>query len=446
MTAITTTGVLLAAVFLMISIGVGEYRANELTPRSAPVHRPYRLLASAWLAAMIVPLFRTNPRDPNLAGEGIASAANYLELALYALLLITALPHLRTQRGKISPGLVALAIFAGLSAVWSQAPLLTLARASQLGVLALTSAALAICIIGDSRSFWRSLGTASLALTGLSIIALAADVDLDGRVTWWYVHPGAVANTAGLLLVVIWFAPPLALPYWLRTVVAGSMGAMVIATGARTATVVVLVAIAFGYFLRNRHRVLTRAYLVPLGVGAALAILILLRSSTGAFIYRNGLGERLGELDGRIPLWAGLVADLNAAGQIGWGVGYGASRTLTLSLAQWAGGAHNSALEWLSSLGVVGLAIVVGIAGATAIRSPRALRSRPGDVLPLLTGLTFALGVSLVGETLALPGIALGFAFLTVTLLRALAQRTDPATAGGRHNALLPSDHPTVRQ
>lgn len=131
------------------------------------------------------------------------------------------------------------------------------------------------------------------------------------------------------------------------------------------------------------------------------------------------VGQDLTSLNGRLGLWA-LVLDLYAAHPI-MGVGYFNSRLFLLPSVDWAGHAHNSALEILLSTGIVGFALF-----ALFLLLWLLALVRTGDTL--LLGLTpIILVEGSLNPVVFTPGIAMFL--LTTALVSARPRLAGPAEA-----------------
>ena len=397
------------------------------------------------------------------AGESLSGAvdANVLfELGMYgvvlALALSTALNRrlLLTRPSRAEGWLLAYAVWATLTALWSVSPTFTAVRGLQLCVLVVVAAVLvrsasAEWVVERAGLAYGAIVTGAAALAVAFPWARVARTDWfsgTARFSWFADHPITVAIHGGLAVVFL-ATVLLARPPWLRLRISRGLLtagfilvglAVMVATVSRmpvAAVLATLAAMVAVRYLDPRQATLAVVGIVALLSGAALfasplttlANLQIEDSALLRMILRDDGLSNLLTFGGRLDLWREAAA--LAAERPLHGYGFVASRGPMIEQIVWAGHAHNGPLQSVLDLGVVGallLWIPVGVALLRALRtSPRTAAHGVARIF-VVGSLTFMILVSLTDPTIAGPP---GIAFLSAALAILMAERlTEPAS------------------
>lgn len=401
----------------------------------------------AWVALALVPDFRFTYRDPLDTSVSTASLENFVQVLVYMLvaglvlwsrrLLVTQDPrHIRKGPILFWP-LIALA-----STLWSLVPLFTFVRALQLLVpigLAIVMVRLWLSSPALAATIWRNtLRLFVQAVTILVLFGFAAGFWRDPRFSWPGTHPGVASMYMGvaILLLIACGRPFLGFRmtgYVFRLLLFGAgfyMGET------RAVIAALLVAIAVLLWWAGRTKPLAR-YLGLLYYSVALGLVVIAaRPEIMQYLLRGGTTQTITSLNGRIPLWGASLDLLGDADRWVTGFGYGAARVILPTLAEWAGTAHNSWVELLLAVGVLGpLLTAADILFLLLLASSRRAIIPPVLTLSLLT---FLVIVSTTGEVLAFPG--LGFVMIALLHVPVLTKwnwsspRTDMRAESGKRD------------
>ncbi len=350
-------------------------------------------------------------RDETATLQGIADLQVLFQLGVSGAALAAAAVAMLTDafprtRLLLSEWLLAgFGLLAFMSLAWSSIPTVTAIRAVQVLILVFFIG-VAVRVLGPSRAL-HALFVSAVCYTIIGVtIRLATGggyqkIDLNGavRFTWLYIHPiiaGTYAMSAALFLVVHslyregrvkllsrvlpWMLVGVLLVVALATrsrgpVFAGigGLGVLVFYKYSRPwVTAVALPALlAVGLSAWAVLPVLTEW----LGTGAAAG------SAAGAFLLRGEGLDGLLDLNGRVGLWTDLLPLFRE--KVFLGSGFLASREFILEYRHWASEAHNSLVQSLLDVGIIGtvflwLAVVltfVPFAGGKAA-SPTSRRAR----------------------------------------------------------------------
>jgi hypothetical protein len=408
----------------------------------------------AWLALFLVSDHRFEKGSPNDVLTGDVSSRIIIELGVYALIAAIIVVYWRALRrphpfSGLPAFLLAWPAVALVSTLWSIIPKFTLVRAGQLFVPVL----LAVCMLGLGRRdpevaeslWWRSLRLLVnviilLVLIGLATGSTATDYEGgEGRFAWPGVHSvqAGILSGAALLAVITggrWFTRSSIAIHAAKIAI---LTLAVVRSQTRGAVASLLVAIVALLWIAGRRRPIVRLLAVPGLVTGAIFAWSSSRSQIVEYALRGGTEQGLETLNGRIPLWELTFQVLAEGGKWLTGFGYGSSRVLLFERVSWAGTAHNSWVELLMGVGIVGVAIaIIGCFLIGKRLLERASRESRAEVM--LFGLFIYLVVnSLTAEFLALPGF--GFSVLAFLLVRASASRTSNLADDSHHPGRLKS-------
>jgi O-antigen ligase len=419
------TGLTISAALLVASILAVRTRdmANRLRLGWIPI---------AWIALLLVADYRFGDpsRTPLAAAYGNPSLENILQVAVFAVVgaMIVRSRHVLVQQtpSKI-PKLPILLFpcFALASSLWSPIPLFTLVRALQL--LVFVAFALLMVRIWQhapemGKSLWRGTFAAFVqVVTIVTIVGFIVNSREDNRFTWPGVHPGVTATYTGIAILILVvggrsLAPPPTWAYWLRLFV---LGAATYLGRTRTA----LGALAFAGLILlwdcGRERPIVRYLGIwYYGLGGFLLVLMA-RSQVVDYLSRGQSSQGVASISGRIPLWDIAVRDLSEAGKWIAGFGYGAARIVLYPQVSWAGTAHNTWIEALIGLGIIGTVFLA--ADVVFLLWRLGWNSRPNPSVRLaLVLFAFLLVISGTSDQVAAPTI--GFAMLALIHVPALGQ------------------------
>lgn len=365
------------------------------------LERPRLAVAASFVGVLVANTkFRTREADASLAGD--IDAQIMLEIGLYAVIafgLLAVYAAGRADRRRLTgtEGIVlAYAGIAALSTVWSLAPMLTLVRAAQLGVIALLALVTARTFTPTEglRKIFASVAAFVLICAALALVfPFAAGTFVDGehagfRFTWFDAHPievGTFAAIAALGLVsTIMFGNtarphrPLGISTFIGTVL---LVAVLAASAARGP----ILAFGVGLFTLFLLKLEVRARAALVAVSAALVGALFVAgpdlqawmdsasagdSRLSYTFFRGQSAQDVLELNGRLALWGELRPAI--ADRLFLGHGYLASRSIILDTAEWAAAAHNALLQSVLDLGIVGSLTLIALLGAALFSAMRA--------------------------------------------------------------------------
>lgn len=350
--------------------------------------RALRVLSMTLAVLAFMPLV---PRVDPLEGGG-TTLRGAIEVALLggALLLASAAaPASRGTRVALaSPALLtslAFAAWAGLTALWSPNPVLTLAKSAELAMIACEAALVTRPPSspggrpGLADDLALALGGAILALFLFNCAAHGAPLPVKAgegqvealgasaeakrpRLMLAYAHPLIAGDLIALSAVCVFVSS--ARPA-LKAALLGAAALLLVLTDARTAMAAAPTAVASVWVAAHFRR--RPAAIALAACASALALLAL------ALVFVNGglpgglqPDEELYTLNGRVELWEYLWPIFLENWKTG--VGFYGSRYLLLDRWAWAGHTHHSVVEVAVCLGVVGLGLLGAIV-ATAVRA-----------------------------------------------------------------------------
>jgi hypothetical protein len=394
------------------------------------IRMQHRWVPFAWVVLFAVSNWKmTTGRTPLAVVSGSLSIENKVEIVAYLAVWVLAFSNLYlTRRDPRLLGigaLVAWPLFAVLSSAWSLIPLFTLVRSLQLFV-PITLAVLMIRIWRADPVQGELLWHRSFRLI-VQLITLAVLVGFvfisswpEGRFTWpGSPHPIVSSGIVGFGFVVLiaggrkltGFSLP---SYFLRILL---FAAALLFGQTRSVLLGVAIASLMAIWLLGRDRPASRFLTIPLYLGSLFFVAILASSVVSAYVQRGQYGG-LTTLNGRLPLWQLALRDVAARGRWLVGSGFGSTRVILFPQVSFAGEAHNSWVEFLIELGVIGL--FLGVV-AVVVLGYRLFRRR--DRYSARFRAASAVFVYLLVLSQADNYLAnLGFAFTAMALLFALTQ------------------------
>jgi O-antigen ligase len=338
-------------------------------------------------------------RDALASVDGVADGQIVLELVLFGAIGVAVAGAWIGSRERSPLTSIELAIggycaMALISTIWSAAPALTLVRAGQVIFVAALAMAFAR-VVSVPRALWLvcawiaayALVCGTLASVFPWASGTALDVEQRLRFAWFSVNPIAAGTFAaigalGLLSTLFWRSSAV------RTRLAGvplacaalPLVAILIATNSRGPLLGLLGACAVLVLMRMSSSIRTpilataaAAALLVFAVGADVYAWLfsasMADSSVAQLFFQGQSPDAVLDFSGRMQLWGDVGPAL--ADQPILGYGYQASRPVLLSVAEWAGYAHNALLQSLLDLGIVGTLPLVGLV-AVAFRAGRA--------------------------------------------------------------------------
>jgi hypothetical protein len=306
-------------------------------------------------------------RDPMASIRGDIDAVVVLHIVVWVLAGMWVFDELSRNRSRLRapvrlglPQKVGLLFLfcLGLSALVSQAPLLTLFRVYQMGVMLLLGFFF-VRRYGPRACLQRLFWGYTVLLIGAGILALSApDAAFEAmpsgglrlramQIAW---GPGAIAALAVILLLTI--APRL--PRILYLPLLALDVAILVVSYTRSAYLGLFAFLALALLKRTKSVAPRRvAYLLLAAIPVLLATGLLTR--VVPVVVRES--ESLSTLSGRTGLWAYLAGvTLKESPWIGLGY-YSASRTYGFQYSEWSGTAHSAFVEVLVGGGLLSLAL-----------------------------------------------------------------------------------------
>lgn len=434
-----------AAAGVLVVAAVMSWAGPHLGPVDLSGKR-FRWVVLAWTYVLIRPIGHfSGGRSALAAVSGVPSWENVLDIAIHVVIAATVLWSLRSNRFRLRPPwlLLALPLLALASAAWSLAPTVTLGFSFELVAICLL-AMLTVAISGvdpelASSILKRTLRVVVLLVTVLCVIglldpnALTPATPGDNRFHWPGENPLVAAAETGVALLLIVFSTRDEIGFsrpWRIALVA--LFAWCLYLGhARTIFAGLIAAALFGYWFISRGR----GWMGRIAGAAAIAsgVLLIISSFGGAiakYLYHGQSQQTVFGLNGRLSIWTFAVHQLHTPGQWVFGYGLSASRVLLANNITWAGDAHGAWVELLVSLGLLGVALGAVLVAMLAVRllfsaSRGSLASR---VLPILFVYVVAMSPGATG--FAAPGPEPGVAFALLAFCYAATAAPQPARLG----------------
>jgi exopolysaccharide production protein ExoQ len=448
-----TAASVMSAVAVMVLATVGYLGAANLSIIIALVgvlfmigwiavtlEHPRLAVAASFVGVLVANTkFRTREADASLAGA--IDAQIMLEIGLYAVMglaLLAIFTTGRTDRRRITGAegiVIGYVGIAALSTIWSLAPVLTMVRSAQLGVIALLALITARTFTptdGLRRIFTCVAGFVLVCAALALVFPFAAGTFVDGehdgfRFAWFAAHPIEVGTFAAIgalgLIATIMFgstAQPHR-PAGISTFLASVLLIAVLAASAARGPILAFGIGLFTLFLMKLE-LRTRAALMAVAVAMVGALFVagpdvqawLDSASAGDSrltytFFRGQSAQDVLELNGRLALWSELRPAI--VDRLFIGHGYLASRSIILDTAEWAAAAHNALLQSVLDLGIIGSLTLVALFGAALLAAARA---RTQWARAVLTSLIVFLAINSIStESFAgTPGFEMFLVFL----------------------------------
>jgi O-antigen ligase len=391
--------------------------------------RPFTYVPIMWIVLLFASGIKSGQRDPLAAVSGDLSGDNKFELIVYLLVAITVFvvwfSHRPQRSGVREWPVIAWPLFALASTAWSPIPRYTFVKAAQLVIV---GALTALCIRLAARRPELRRAMVVDTLRGFIVVTAAFSLwGLVNRSTWegnryvWPTgdHPIPVGMVVGaaLLLVLVGGRPLTRFPRSIHgsliilfsvVLILGQNRSILISTS--------LALIASLWVTRGRRKLAARFIALPALFYGALVLALFGGQGLAKYLERGESAQQLETLTGRTNLWAAALGQIRSPGEWLHGFGYGSPRVILLKLFVWAGHAHNSVIELLLGLGVIGAGVAVvsiGVIGRRAM-SARHANNRAIGAAEAAVFVHLAV-ISIVEAAVVLPGF--GFTMLALIFL-----------------------------
>ena len=229
-------------------------------------------------------------------------------------------------------------------------------------------AVVAVAFIATYTVLWMSVWLSWLSATGFTVLP-PLTLPLP---TVFIRHAHVVAFTAALLLPAVWGLPRSRLGDVVRAAATVATLLLVLASGSRTVLLAVVVAAAAAYGFRWRSRIrVTRSALVGVAAAGVLVLVAIVLAGSGGFVLQRLL--TLSSLAARGEIWGATLAGWLERPLFGFGPG---SFSLAFPLTGYFDAnefsprhADNALIQSLFEAGVIGVALVLPIAGLVLWRA-----------------------------------------------------------------------------
>ncbi len=340
------------------------------TTRERRVELQRRLLWIAPLLLITATEYKLRRRDIDGALTGTVDLMIAAELLVVATIGVWALWRLIPSRPRVEPLMMVMwgyVLTTAVSALYSAFPMLALARAVELIVIAaviqLVSSQGTLSTIGRFLHGWIVLISASI-VAGLLYVAPTTGPQ-EGRFTWFSVHSvaaGSMFATSIPVLFGLWLERGRRSLPWPRWVY-GSLFVVhigfLLLTRTRGSIGGVAVAIAVMAWLSSGRRARPELILGSLIAGGAIALAF--GRSVLEFLTRGETVDQIGTFNRRTEIWS-LAWDSFLDHPV-FGLGFNSAKGVFFDETG-LGGAHNSLINVMTDVGVVGviwwLALVIG--------------------------------------------------------------------------------------
>ncbi|MGB0113715.1 MAG: O-antigen ligase family protein, partial [Ilumatobacteraceae bacterium] len=350
-----------------------------------------------WIVPLVLIVaveYKLRRRDIDGALTGSIDPMIAAELGIVGLIGIWSLTRLIPSRPRIEPLMMLMwgyILTTAVSALYSIFPMLALARAVELiiigTVIQLVSAEGTLSTISRFLHGWIALISLSI-VAGLAYVAPTTGPQ-EGRFTWFSVHSvtaGSMFAASVPLLFGLWLtAGRQALP-WPRWVYATLFAVHVVflmLTRTRGSIGGAIVAVAVMAWLSSGRRARPELVLGSLVVGGGVALA--LGRPVLEFLTRGETVDQLGTFNRRTEIWS-LAWDSFKENPI-FGLGFNSAKGVFFDETG-LGGAHNSVINVMIDVGLVGLAwwTALVVASLILLGRLRGIERRSQVLLPGATG------------------------------------------------------------
>jgi O-antigen ligase len=422
--------------FLVLSLGFLSIRGRVRFLRTP---RPFRWIPLAWCLLLFVSNVKTGLeyRAASAVVQGNVSSNNRIELLAYFLVALAVFAvsfHLRLKMSA-SGGwpILAWPLFGLASTAWSPIPLFTFVRAAQLLVV-VGLALLCLRLAHDFPELGHTIVVDSLRLF-VVVTALLSLWGLVNRTAWtddrfmWPTgqHPIIVGLVvaAALLIVLVGGYSLTRFPWPVATSLVVLFSIVVLLGRNRSILISVALALVLSLWIKSGQKhVATRFVALLALLYTSLVVALFAGNTILEYLSRGESTHSLETFTGRTELWATAVGQLKTPGEWLVGFGYGSPRVILEPLFEWAGEAHNSLIELLLGLGLIGAAIGVAsyaVIGHRVLSPKHAIGRTLGATEAALFAYLVAVGMA--ESFLVIPGF--GFTMLALVFLS--ISREDPS-------------------
>ena len=423
-----------ATLGLCLAVAVVGVLSVKLRAAGAVVRR-YGWIPASWvvLAFAADHRFGTQLRSTVEAASGELSVDNTVQLLIYALVGFLVLRERRALSRDEPIGvpkgfLIAWPSIALVSTAWSIIPKFTVVRALQLFVV-ISLAVLSVRIWRSSPDIGRLLWTKTLRLfvqvvTFLAVFGFLFRDWPSSRFTWMGAFPGVAGNYLAVAFLILALGGRALTGfsitgYWSRLLL---FGVSLYFSHTRSVLIAIFVAILAAMWFWGRRIVIARYAGIAYAAIGAVVLFAFSRAELLTYFDRGESTKVTASLTGRIPLWEASFRELSSADKWLFGFGYGSPRVILPQLSRFwqPGTAHNSWIELLLGVGLVGTTLAVT---SFVYLMYQLFQTRSLDPMHRVAwGLVvFVLVITVVSEFLALPGI--GFTLFALLYSLVLAER-----------------------
>jgi O-antigen ligase len=414
--------------FLVLSLGFLSLPGRVRFFRTP---RPFRWVPLAWCLLLFVSNVKTRLefRDASAVVQGNVSSNNKIELLGYVLvaLAVFAVSFHRRLTLSASGGwpLLAWPLLGLVSTVWSPIPLFTFVRATQLLVI-IALALLCLRLAHDFPELGHTIVVDSLRLFVI-VTALLSLWGLVNRTEWadnrfmWPTgqHPIVVGIVvaAALLIVLVGGYSLTGFPWPVATSLVVLFSIVVLLGRNRSILISVSVALVLALWIKSGQKHIATRFVALLALLYGSLVLALFAGSTILeYLSRGESVHSLETFTGRTLLWTTAIRQLKTPGEWLVGFGYGSPRVILEPLFEWAGEAHNSLIELLLGLGLIGAAtglVSYAVFGHRVLSAKHAIGRPLRATEAALFACLFTAGMA--GSFLVIPGF--GFTMLALVFL-----------------------------
>jgi O-antigen ligase len=442
--------------FLVLALGFLSIRGRVRFLRTP---RPFRWIPLAWCLLLFVSNVKTSleVRAASAVVQGNVSSNNKIELLAYFLVALAVFAvwfHLRLKMFA-SGGwpLLAWPLFGLASTAWSPIPLFTFVRAAQLLVV-IGLALLCLRLAHDFPELGHTIVVDSLRLF-VVVTTLLSLWGLVNRTAWtedrfmWPTgqHPILVGMVvaAALLIVLVGGYSLTRFPWPIATSLVILFSIVLLLGRNRGILISVTVALVLSLWIKlGQKHVATRFVALLAILYASLVVALFAGNTILEYLSRGESAHSLETLTGRTDLWATAVKQLKTPAEWLVGFGYGSPRVILEPLFEWAGQAHNSLIELLLSLGLIGATIGLAsyaVIGHRVLSPKNAIGRTLGATEAALFAYLVAAGMA--ESVLVIPGF--GFTMLALVFVSMSLKDPSNPPVNGSHGFVVPRRQPGER-